>query len=136
MKPWPLTMGQVPLYYATKTGHFPPSFGHPDRAPEIFPDSPLAVWQQSIETFLEYVLDLFLEDGISISLFGWVGVRFYNEVANKEDGRRFLAKIFGFLHVWKIVKLTNETEFGKWSVEPSLDELLPCTWIACGLVLL
>lgn len=50
--------------------------------------------------FLEImsVVDLFLQDEICLSLFGWARVQYYSEVADLEENKWLLAKIASVLH--------------------------------------
>lgn len=110
IKPWPLTVGGMPLYYATLDRPHPPTYGKVGRSgPFMKGDAHrLKTWEDPSNTLIEEIAKSLVEKGIGLKLFGWCGVRWYAEVMSTEDGMKLPSAICGLVVMWKV-----SLEFGE-----------------------
>ena len=104
MKPWPLTVGGMPLYYATSNRPHPPTYAKGGRSAAMMRGvaERLRPWQSPSDSLIEEIARALVEKGIGLKLFGWCGVRWYAEVFLVEDGMKMPCSICGLATVWKV----------------------------------
>ena len=110
VKPWPLTLGGMPLFYTALETEFPPTFGRAGGGSRMMRNSSqkLHAWERPDESLMRQVLDCLITDGINLRYFGWCGTRWYAEVVSPSDGERLPSTICGLLCLWKVYKEYEE----------------------------
>ena len=110
VKPWPLTLGAMPLFYTVSRTEFPPTFGRAVCGSRMMRDSSqmLHTWERPNESLMRQVLDCLIIDGINLCYFRWYGTRWYAEVVLPNDGERLPSTICGLLCLWKVYKEYEE----------------------------
>ena len=117
MKPWPLTVGGFPLYYAKQTYFIPspngpviPEYGRPPTFGKTGINVPMmkeaahqlndGVYPGNL--FIKRLTQLFVEQGVGLIFLGWSGMFWYAEVTSLEDGTKLPSTICNRLLMWKV----------------------------------
>ncbi|KAG0601126.1 hypothetical protein M758_11G086000 [Ceratodon purpureus] len=77
IKPWPLRVEGMPLYYATLDQPHPPTYAKVGRSGLFMKRVAhrLKTWEDSSNTLIEEIAKSLVERGIGLKLFGWCEVR-------------------------------------------------------------
>jgi hypothetical protein len=104
VKPWPLTIGRVPLFYACPDNPRAPTVGKLGRSAPMMDESihHLKLWQDPTIEFTKEIVQSLVERGIGLTFFGWSGGRWYAEVSSAEDGAKLPVKICGLMVMWRL----------------------------------
>ena len=128
LKPWYLTVGRIPLFYACPDNLHAPIVGKLGRSAPMMDESihRLKLWQDPTIEFTKEIVQSLVQRGIELISFGQIGTRWYAEESSAEDGANLPIKICGLMLMQRLYPQYEES--AQRAITPNDGIVIDCSF--------